>query len=148
MDPALENAARKLEECLGAGQFSRVGEDMFFAKRGSSVIGIHLQLGRGGPQVLVQAAVVTGADLTSFPELLRSLLEHNAESRWGHFALDRSGRILFQHLFSAASLTREDLIPCIGEIARVADEWDDVIVEEAGGERALDRLHKPGDPAA
>lgn len=148
MDPTLDGAARKLEECLGAGQFSRVGEATFYAKRGSSVVGIHLQMGRGGPQVLVQAAVVTGADLASFPELLRSLLEYNVESRWGHFALDRQGRILFQHLFSAASLTREDLLPCIGEIARVADEWDDVIVEEAGGERALDGLHKPADPTA
>ena len=141
-EESVEAISARVEEYLGQlGQFSRAGDDTFLAKRGSTVVGIHVvDDGTGEPQVLVQAAVVSGADLLASPELLRSLLEHNHQSRYGWFAVDQEGRIWLRHVFRGGSLTREELLPAVSEVAKAADDWDDMIVEEVGGERALDLL--------
>ena len=143
---ALEAVSAKVEGFLAelGGHFSRVEQGVFYAKRGSTVVGIHvLPAGEGETQVLVQASVVAGAALLASPELLVSLLEHNHGSRWGAFSVDAERRVWLRHVFRGASLTREELLPALSEVARAADEWDDMIVEEVGGERALDQLHRP-----
>jgi hypothetical protein len=150
MQSGVEAVTARVEGFLGElGSFSRAGEDTFLAKRGSTVVGIHVIPGEGADvQVLVQAAVVAGADLLSSPELLRSLLEYNHQARYGAFAVDPDGRIWLRHVFLGPALTKEELLPAVIEVAKAADDWDDMIVEEVGGERALDLLHRHDEPQA
>lgn len=152
MQESVEAISARVQDYLSElGQaFARAGDDTFLAKRGSTVVGIHiLPDDTGEVQVLVQAAVVAGADLLASPELLRSLLEHNHQTRYGAFAVDQQGRIWLRHVFRGGSLTREELLPAVTEVAKAADDWDDMIVEEVGGERALDLLQgqAEGEPA-
>lgn len=141
--PAVLATADKVESFLQEfGSFSRVDETSFFAKRGSTVVAIEVLPWAEDALVVVSADVVQGADLGS-PDLMRMLLEHNHASYFGFFGVrPEDGVITLHHALRGSTLDREELLPAVVEVARVADDWDDEIIAIAGGRTAADRLRE------
>ncbi len=85
----------------------------------------------------VKSVVVRAAQLDE--DLLRFLLDLNAELLFGAFAINPNGDILFQHTIVGSTCDPTELEASAREVLEVADEYDDQIVIKWGGERALDQ---------
>jgi hypothetical protein len=122
------------------GAFKRINECTFGAKRGSAVVAIHVEPDADETDTLVhvEANVVMGASLGA--ELLIQLLEFNDGSAWGAFGVDEEGTITVHHCLLGSSVSAETFPTVVIEVARIADDWDDVIIEQAGGKTAVEKL--------
>ncbi|MEM8543438.1 MAG: YbjN domain-containing protein [Cyanobacteria bacterium P01_H01_bin.119] len=85
----------------------------------------------------VRSTVVSGARLSS--DLLRFLLQENDTLRFGAFAVNEQGDILFEHTIVGSTCDPQELEASAIEVLETADEYDDQIVADYGGDRALDR---------
>jgi hypothetical protein len=131
-----------VEEYLGdfGDTFSKVDRGVYFAKKGSTLVGIHVVEWRNDALVHVSANVVKNAELNH--ELLKTLLEWNFRSSFGSFGVSPEGTINLRHTLLGSSLEKEQLIPAVLAVARNADDWDDKIIDIAGGETAVETLRK------
>ncbi len=84
--------------------------------------------------------VVTGAKIDA--ELMKFLLRSNAQLHFGSFGLLFDDTITYSHSFSAACLDDGELEITVSTIAAIADYYDDLIVEKAGGQRAIDLIEE------
>lgn len=82
--------------------------------------------------------VVSGTELT--PELMRFLLTENSQMMFGAFGVDDNGDILFEHTIVGSTCDKKELESSVKAVLEVADDYDDIIVEKWGGQRALDRI--------
>jgi hypothetical protein len=142
-DP-VSSTAKKVEEHLSSfgASFSKVGDNTYFAKRGSTLVGIRVLPWRDDDALVhISANVVDGADLTA-PDLLVRLLEHNDQACYAAFGVSPEGAITLHHTLRGSNLSKDDLVAVVLEVARVADEWDDKIITEAGGKTAVARLQE------
>ena len=48
--------------------------------------------------------------------------------------------ITVHHCLLGSTLHKQEFLPAVMEVAKIADDWDDVIVEQAGGRTAVDLL--------
>src|SRR5688572_6715608 len=102
--------AAKVEEVLTSfgASFSKVADDTFFAKRGSTLVGIRVVSWRDDDALVhVSANVVEGADLTA-PDLLVRLLEHNHDTVYGSFGVSPDGMITLHHTLRGSTLTKDE----------------------------------------
>ena len=88
--------------------------------------------------ITTRSYVVTEVELT--PELMRYLLHENLGMRFGAFGIDDEGDIIFEHTIVGSTCDQKELESSVVHVARTADEYDDIIVEKWGGERALDQI--------
>jgi hypothetical protein len=88
-----------------------------------------------------RAYVVTGTQLTE--DLMRFLLQQNSQMIFGAFGVDPKGDILFEHTIVGSTCDKRELESSVHAVLEVADEYDDKIVEQWGGFRALDRICGP-----
>ncbi len=86
--------------------------------------------------ITTRAYVVSGATLSS--DLLHFLLRKNVSMRFGAFGIDDDGEILFEHNIVGSTCDREELNASIVEVMRMANKYDDEIIEKWGGKRAID----------
>lgn len=82
------------------------------------------------------ANVVTGANISN--ELMRFLLRKNAELHFGAFGLLFDDTITFANSLTGKNLDVNELKTSLNAVAVIADYYDDIIVEMAGGKRAAD----------
>lgn len=82
--------------------------------------------------------VVKGATIT--PELMRFLLQENVGMRFGAFGIDEAGNILFEHTIVGSTCDKKELESSVKAVLSVADEYDDRIADQWGGQRALDQI--------
>jgi hypothetical protein len=142
MTDVVAETTSKVESFLSSFGVSKVGDGTYFAKKGSTLVGIRvLPWNDDDAIVYISANVVEGADLTS-PELLVKLLEHNDQACYGSFGISPDGMITLHHALLGSTLRKEELVPCVLEVARVADDWDDKIISEVGGKTAVARLQE------
>jgi hypothetical protein len=90
----------------------------------------------GGTVVHVMASVTRDSRIT--PELTKFLLETNANLRFGAFCLTNDGGVIFKQGLLGEKLDREELQMAIMASAVTADQYDDKIIQMAGGKRAID----------
>lgn len=86
------------------------------------------------------ANVVIGANIT--PDLMRFLLRKNAELHFGSFGLLFDDTIIFSHSITGTNLDANELTTTLNSVAIIADYYDDIIVELAGGKRSADILNE------
>ena len=82
--------------------------------------------------------VVHNATITE--DLMRFLLRKNSELHFGSFGLLFDGTISFQHSITGTNLDANELITTIRSVATISDYYDDIIVNSAGGKRAIDMI--------
>jgi hypothetical protein len=80
--------------------------------------------------------VVTGAKITD--DLMHFLLRKNAELHFGSFGLLFDDTITFSYSLAGMNLDPNELRTAMDSIAVIADHYDDIIVDLAGGKRASD----------
>jgi Fe-S cluster assembly iron-binding protein IscA len=151
MTQALESAAARIEEYLAEEGVSKIAPTVFVAKRGSAVVGIRVlpyddEDHEDETMVEVRANVVEGASLNV--GLLRQLLEFNDEAAYGCFGIGEAGLITYHHCLLGSSLAQRELLDVVHEVAKVSDDRDDVIIEQAGGQTAVDKLRELRAPKA
>lgn len=88
--------------------------------------------------ILSYSWVVTGAEVT--PDLMRYLLTENLDMRFGAFAMDDKGNILFQHTLVGSTCDKAELRTSVRAVVLTADHYDDQIIKGWGGQSALDRM--------
>ena len=145
MSSVVEETTERIEQYLAElGNFSK-GESSFFAKRGSTVVAIRVEALEDDAMVHVEADVVEGSGLTA--DLMKKLLEVNHTTAYGSFGIAETGTITVHHCLLGSVLHRKELLSSVLQVAKVADDWDDVLVEMAGGRRAVDVLEDARKPA-
>lgn len=129
------------------GEFRKQSDDLFLARRGSAVVAIRIETLEADAErdevehlVHVEANVVEGATLGL--DVMRQLLEFNYGSAFGAFGVDEEGAVTVHHSLLGSAITHAGLQSAVVEVARIADDWDDVIVDLAGGKTAVDRLQE------
>jgi hypothetical protein len=146
MNPAEVATALFIERTLtGSPAFRKVDNHLFVVKQGSSYVMINvLPLDDQRALVRLVAQLVRGVHLDL--ELAQHLLELNARMRFGAFAYSQqegSGLVLFVHsLLGGATLDAEELISAVRDVAVIADEYDDRIIAEHGGQTMHDLVEE------
>jgi hypothetical protein len=76
------------------------------------------------------------------PDLAMKLLRHNARMRFGAFGFVPQGScVVYSHtLLGGDTLDAAEIETAVRDVSVVADEFDDRIVEEAGGKRMQDLI--------
>ena len=132
----------RIEEALGkSAAFKRVEPRFYVVKQGSAYVYIHvLPWGEDRAVVRLVAQLARGVEMT--PDLAIKLLRLNSRMRFGAFGYVRDGScVVFSHsLLGGPTLDAQEIVLTVRDLSLVADEYDDQIVEEAGGERMQDLI--------
>lgn len=114
----------------------------FYLKYGSTVLEISIDPYQEDDAVIeVLAFVVQGVEPTF--ELTRELLRINSEVPLGAFSM--VGRdVFFSHSFLGRRMRPEQFIASLERVATLADEYDEKLVDQYGGETALDIIRTRG----
>lgn len=113
-----------------------------YGRYGSTVLEISVDA--YGPEeavVRVMAYCVQGARVDE--SLLEGLLELNHGLPMGAFSLVGTD-VFFSHSLFGRSLEPRNFLGAMAAVATVADDYDDRIVAQYGGETALERIHSTG----
>jgi len=125
----------------GNAAFRQLDKKAFVVKQGSTLVMLHVSaIDEERAQVRCIAQLVKGVELT--PELAYELLALNTRLRFGAFAVAAGrGLVLITHsLLGGETLDPEELASTISDLALVADQYDDEIIERFGGQRMQDLL--------
>jgi hypothetical protein len=144
MNGAERMTAEVIESTLGDNKaFRKVEDKLYVVKQGSSYVMINIvPKGAEGAIVRCMAQLVKGVNMTS--ALAIQLLQLNSILRFGAFAyVKEDDLVLFLHsILGGPTLDPEELVATIRDVALIADDWDDKIIEHFGGQRMQDLLEE------
>jgi hypothetical protein len=144
MNPAEVATSLVIERTLqNSAAYRKVDDSLYVIKQGSAYVMISVvPWGRDRAMVRATAQLVRGARFDA--KLATQLLELNAHLRFGAFAFDTTDNIvLFTHtILGGTTLDPEELIATLSDIALIADEYDDKLMQKYGGQRMLDLLEE------
>lgn len=123
------------------GEIAAIDQErpLFAIPCGSAVVSVSVNSWSADDAVInTKAFVVTNGNLT--PELMYFLLCKNAEMRFGAFGIDGDGEIIFEHNIVGSTCDKEELNASIIHVLTMADKYDDQIIANWGGYRAIDLL--------
>ncbi len=108
-------------------------------RHGSAEVYIFLSAGEGDNYIqVVSPVMVPTADSLQRPELLRRLLELNANELTGAAFGLRDDEVVLTTDRATAGLDRVELEEMVQRVAEYADHYDDALTVEFGGSRAAD----------
>lgn len=141
MNDASRRSCAKIEQALAKSPaYQKVDKNFFVVRQGSAYVYLLVQdWGEGRSLVRFVAQLARGVDMT--PDLAMKLLRLNARLRFGAFGFVRDGScVTFGHtLLGGETLDKEEILATLRDVALVSDEYDDVVVAEAGG-RTMQQL--------
>jgi hypothetical protein len=143
-DPsAVRVTVARIEQTLAnSPAFTRVEPRFYVIRQGSAYVYIHV-LPWEPDRALVRlvAQLARGVEMT--PDLAIKLLRLNAGLRFGAFGYVPQGScVVFGHtLLGGETLDPEEITTAVRDLSILADEFDDRIVEEAGGKRMQDLIN-------
>ena len=144
MNEAERKTCELIEKTLSDNKaYRKVEEKMYVVKQGSSYVMITVvPWGEDRAIVRCVAQLVKGVRMES--ALALQLLALNAVLRFGAFAYVKEGDlVLFLHsILGGDTLDPEELVSTIRDVALIADDWDDKIIEHFGGQRMQDLLEE------
>jgi len=138
-DELIQETIHKVESILKEhfSEHLAFGNGSFTISRGSTQVMILVRpFTKNETCIECSSNVVFGAEIT--PNLMRFLLRKNAELHFGSFGLLFDDTIIFAHSITGTNLDANELITTLNSVAIIADYYDDIIVELAGGKRAVD----------
>ena len=144
MNPAEVATALVIERTLqNSAAYRKVDESLYVIKQGSTYVMISVvPWGRDKAMCRATAQLVKGCRMDG--ELASQLLQLNAHLRFGAFAWDSTDNVvLFQHtILGGTTLDPDELIATLSDVALIADEYDDKLMQKYGGQRMLDLLEE------
>jgi Putative bacterial sensory transduction regulator len=150
MNPAEVASALVIEETLcKQGSYRKVDDRLYVIKQGSTYVMINIvPVDNDRAVVRCVAQLVRGVRMDG--DLAQQLLHLNLQLRFGAFAYDPvDNLVLFSHsILGGSTLDKDELLVTLTDVALVADEYDDKIIQKYGGqtmrevleEAALERL--------
>jgi hypothetical protein len=150
MNPAEVATALVIERTLQSrGNFRKVDDRLYVIKQGSTYVMINIvPWAEDKALVRVAGQLVKGVKMDG--KLAQELLHLNSMLRFGAFAYDpHDSLILFIHsILGGTTLDPDELLATLTDVALIADEYDDKIIQKYGGqtmrdlieEAALDRI--------
>jgi hypothetical protein len=139
---AVRVTVARIEETLAASTaFTRVEPRFYLVRQGSAYLYIHVvdwEPDRALVRLVAQLA--HGVEMT--PDLAIKLLRLNARLRFGAFGYVAQGScvVLAHTLLGGETLDADEISTAVRDLSILADEFDDRIVEEAGGQRMQDLI--------
>jgi hypothetical protein len=144
MNPAEVATTLVIERTLqDSAAYRKVDESLYVIKQGSAYVMINVvPWGRDKAMLRVTAQLVKGCRMSG--DLATQLLELNAHLRFGAFAWDQQDNIvLFTHtILGGTTLDPDELIATLSDVALIADDYDDKLMQKYGGQRMLDLLEE------
>ena len=139
---AVKVTVARIEETLaGSPAFTRVEPCFYVVRQGTAYVYIHV-LPWEPDRALVRlvAQLARGVEMT--PDLAIKLLGLNARLRFGAFGYVAQGAcVVFAHtLLGGETLDAAEISTAVRDLSMLADDFDDMIVEEAGGQRMQDLI--------
>lgn len=142
MNPAEVASALVIEESLSKhGTYRKVDERLYVIKQGSTYVMINIvAIDNDRAQVRCVAQLVRGVRMDG--DLAVQLLHLNAQLRFGAFSFDPvDSLVLFSHsILGGPTLDKDELMITLTDVALVADEYDDKIIQKYGGQTMRDIL--------
>jgi Putative bacterial sensory transduction regulator len=148
---AQELTYRKVAEYLESSMFQnsmRVDQNLpkfDLLYQGSTLIEVEVLPWEIHPWNDVELAIVRATSCVTIgsnhqANLMQYLLAENNRMRFGAFQLDESGQVLFTHsILGGSNMDLLELQTCILSVATIASTYDDIITEQFGGSKAIDR---------
>ena len=144
MNVAEKHSCETIEQTLAENRaFRKIEDRMYVVKQGSSYVMILVvPWGEDWATVRCVAQLVKGVNMSE--KLALDLLELNSVLRFGAFAYSQEDQlVLFLHsILGGGTLDPDELLATIRDVALIADEWDDRIIERHGGQRMQDLLEE------
>lgn len=119
--------------------YRKVDESLYVSKQGSTYVMLNVvPWGANRAMVRCTAQLVKGIDVDG--PLAIELLELNSDLRFGALSVDPDDHtVLFTHTIPGGhTLDSEELVATLREVALVADELDDKLMNKHGGQRMTD----------
>lgn len=113
-------------------------DDIYLFKYGSTVVMVSLFEDDGDTYVRFASTLLKDFDLSI--ELMTRLLRLNNEVLFGAFLLFEDNTISFAATLLGEHLDFEELAKTLRYVAKVSDDYDDVLQKLAGGKKAIDIL--------
>ncbi len=139
---SVEVTVARVEQALsGSPAFAKIETNFYVVRQGSAYVYVHVvPWGDNRAIVRLVAQLAGGVEMT--PDLALRMLRINARMRFGAFGYVANGAcVIISHtLLGGDTLDGEELLSALRSLAITADEYDDHIVEEAGGKRMQDLL--------
>jgi len=139
---AIRVSCSRIEQALAdSPAFTRIDVHFYVVRQGTAYIYIHV-LPWEPDRAIVRfvAQLARGVEMT--PDLAINLLRLNARIRFGAFGYvaQNSCVVLAHTLLGGETLDEAEIFTTLTDLSIVADEYDDRIVEEAGGKRMQDLI--------
>ena len=133
-----------IESTLGENKaFRKIDDKLYVVKQGSSYVMINV-VPWGADRAIIRcvAQLVKGVKMEIGLSL--QLLHLNSVLRFGAFAyVKEDSLVLFLHsIMGGKTLDPEELTATIRDVALIADDWDDKIIDRFGGQRMQDLLEE------
>ena len=142
MNEAAKKSCQVVESVLaGSKAYRRMGRGQYVVRQGSAYVTVEVLSGNKGTAIVrFIAPLAHGVRLTR--ELATALLTLNAQLRFGAFGWVAAGRaVLLTHsILGGDTLDPEELLWTLRDVALLADEYDDKIVQAGGGMRMQDMI--------
>ncbi|MEM9492964.1 MAG: YbjN domain-containing protein [Myxococcota bacterium] len=145
MNPAEVASALLIEDTLkGSPAFKQVDDKLYVVKQGSAYVMVNIVPWDEDSKALVRCVAVVAKDIVLEGKLALELMERNAYLRFGAFGYDPVGKqIMFIHsILGGTTLDPEELLATLRDVALIADEYDDKLVDKYGGQRMQDALEE------
>ncbi len=144
MNPAEVATALLIEKTLASSPaYRKIDDTLYVIKQGSAYVMISVvPWGDNKAMVRCTSQLVKGVDVDG--PLAKQLLELNGHLRFGAFAWDPGEHtVLFTHtILGGTTLDPEELNATLRDVALVADEYDDKLMQKYGGQRMIDLLEE------
>jgi hypothetical protein len=140
---AVRVTVARIEQTLAnSPAFTRVEPRFYVIRQGSAYVYIHV-LPWEPDRALVRLVAQLAGGVEMTPDLAIKLLRLNAGLRFGAFGYVPQGScVVFGHtLLGGETLDPEEITTAVRDLSILADEFDDKIVEEAGGKRMQDLIN-------
>lgn len=126
---------------LYKSNYEKTDDGRFLVYQGSTIVQTVIRPWHANDVVVESFAyVVQDSKLTE--DVLKFLLRENAVIHFGAFGLGFDGTITFAHSLAGANLDENEFNASIKSVARIADYYDNKIVEMAGGMTAREAMKK------
>lgn len=142
MNPAELATVSVVENTLSEhGSYRKVDDSLYVIKQGSTYVMINI-VPWADNKALVRccAQLARGVNMTG--ELAIDLLHLNSQLRFGAFGYEPNERIvIFLHsILGGETLDEKELLATLTDVAIIADEYDDQIIDFYGGQTMHDLL--------
>lgn len=142
MNDAEKESAALIEETLSEhGSYRKIDERLYVIKQGSTYVMINI-VPWADDKALVRCCAQLVRGVTMEEDLAVDLLHLNGQLRFGAFAYEPGERIVFflHSILGGASMDRNELLATLTDVAIIADEYDNQIIEFYGGQTMTDLL--------